>query len=123
MCFIKIKDILFPFNFFGKKMQSVEYKLPAGGDTHITAIWSGERLQLAYKSIRIDRLLRKTTSANIIAQETNGDDLDEDITRGSHGHSNYFVGSTNSNSSAYDKVYFKCTNVTHLEVNGTVLIS
>ena len=113
MCVLKIKDILFPLNTTGKKKQSVVYNLPADHSSVTLEItWSGDRLDVAYTTYHQSGGRNEYTPERTTYE--NGHDSDEDI---------FIRRSTIPRIGVVDNaVYFNCTNVTYLEINGEQFI-
>ncbi len=113
MCLKKIKDILFPFNIFGKDKKCVIFKIPDSIVIPYTIDiwWTGDRLQETYSYIwtnhdPVPRRLIYTDGNNTHIQ-----------------HTGIIPGGLNPNAVIMDnKIYFNCTNVTRLNVNGVDLI-
>lgn len=108
-----IKDIFFPFNIFGKKKQCVSFDIPNDHSTVTLNIeWTGERLQVAWtrsmrQGGRIEHEPKRQTYTNgHVTEET------IEIKRTVHPQ----VGVSDN------RIYFNCTNVTYLSVNGMDLI-
>jgi hypothetical protein len=108
-----IKDILFPLNLLGKKRVCVAYKVTGSmpEDYTLNVVWSGERMEVTYTQIARVPLPPKTLPMR--EMHTNGD-------------SEEFTIDTRRTPQriqlAKDTVYFNCTNVTKLIVNGEQLI-
>ena len=120
MC-LKVKDILFPFNIFGKKKQCVHFdatNVPDEGSPRrwhktINIVWSGERMALSYTEFIGSET--RTENKSIKNIYTDGD-----------------MSAITIQLPKYDglvkryvidwMLFFNCTNVTYLEVNGERLI-
>lgn len=118
----RIKDILWPFNIFGKKIVSIPYKLPDGDTINVQVVWEGERLQMCYTHIVVDRTSRKITKTPVKRIAVLGVEIDENIVRGNIGRYHYAVGANDGDAPEHNVIYFKCTNVTSLIVNGEQII-
>lgn len=111
-----IKDILFPLNLLGKKRVCVAYKVTGSmpEDYTLNVVWSGERMEISYTN-RITRTMPGVIRpvSNI---HTDGNE------------SEIIVYSRDEGARFYDTrlinnvVYFNCTNVTKLIVNGEQLL-
>lgn len=109
-----IKDILFPTNVLGKKKDSFEIKIenPPYTSRTFNIEWTGERLDIAYtKQTRRGRVYFKEP---IRLQYLDGNETEEEFTVAQ---SVIYQGRIWT-----DNVYFNCTNVTSLIVNGEQLI-
>lgn len=109
-----IKDILFPLNLFGKKRVCVAYTIPDGvtiEDYTLNVVWSGERMEVTYTQIAVVPPPAKTLPRR--EMHTNGDSEEFTI---------YARHRPERIRLAEDTVYFNCTNVTKLIVNGEQLI-
>lgn len=112
-----IKDILFPLNLLGKKRVCVAYTVPDGSqiaDYTLNVVWSGERMEVAYTN-RIIQVMPGVIKpvSNI---HTNGNESEIIIHTRGEGARPQFTQLINN------VVYFNCTNVTKLIVNGEQLI-
>lgn len=108
-----IKDILFPLNLLGKKRVCVAYKVTGRTpeDYTLNVVWSGERMEVAYTQIAVVPPPAKTLPRR--KMHTNGDSEEFTI---------YARPRPERIRLAEDTVYFNCTNVTKLIVNGEQLI-
>ena len=122
----KIKDILFPTNLLGRKVVcksavvSAPTRWPAQTITH-TVIWSGDRLQIDYTcttaaTIRPGRGMYDIDRYEMIREAGDMSTETFDITTYSKGHG----GATRA--LVENTIYFKCTNVTYLSIDGEQLI-
>ena len=121
----RIKDILWPTNIFGKKIVSKSCKLqiPEGQNyINIQAFWQGERLEMTFTHIRTLVLSRKRINNPVRVIVENGEEIDEDYNIGYHGLEFFAIGAVASDAPEHNVIYFKCTNVTSLVVNGQQLI-
>ena len=120
----RIKDILWPLNVLGSKVRSIKYKLPDGGTITVQVVWEGKRLQMCYTHLRraMDWEYRKTYVTPVKHVKTNGTEINEEITRGMRGRFYNAVGAFDSSAPEHNVIYFKCTNVTKLIVNGEQII-
>lgn len=109
-----IKDILFPTNVLGKKKKCIKVAIDNPPYTNRTfdIEWTGERLDICYT--RIVRRGRTSTHNGQRLQFTNGNDTEESFIIGQR--------ATTTLREWVDEVYFNCTNVTKLIVNGEQLI-
>lgn len=106
-----IKDILFPLNVLGKKMQVIKYKLPSGNTpVAMTISFTGERLISMWT--RID-----TTWAGYVQV-----DGIKDVYANSEAITPYMLYRSATVAIQDDIIYFRCTNITSLIVNGETLI-
>ena len=113
MCCKKIKDILHPFNIFGKDKRNFVIDIPnEDGLFYLNIEWTGDRLQVVWtKSYRNGGIIehrseRKTYENGTITEET------IEIRQSTIP----YVKVSNH------KIYLDCTNVTYLSVNGEDLI-
>lgn len=108
-----IKDILFPLNLLGKKRVCVAYKVvgSTAEDYTLNVVWSGERMEVTYTQIAVVPPPAKTLPKR--KMHTNGDSEEFVI---------YARQTPQRIRLAEDTVYFNCTNVTKLTVNGEQLI-
>lgn len=110
-----IKDILFPLNLLGKKRVCVSYTVPDGSiieDYTLNVVWSGERMEIAYTQRNVRTLPGITTPVSTIYTDGNESEIIVD-TRTSRPQYIRLL---------HNIVYFNCTNVTKLIVNGERLI-
>ena len=110
-----IKDILFPLNLFGKKRVCVAYTIPDGAtieDYTLNVVWSGERMEIAYTQRNIRTMPGIITPISTIHTDGSESEIIVD-TRTSRWQ---YIRLVNN------EVYFNCTNVTKLIVNGEQLI-
>lgn len=110
-----LRDILFPLNLLGKKKRSFEVPVqsPPYNNVPFTVVWSGDRLDMCYASL-FKRGKSKVIPTPIRAQYTNGN-MDTEtfiVNQRASGDMRTWVNA----------VYFNCTNVTYLEINGTQYI-
>ena len=108
----KIKDILFPLNILGKKHRTFVFEQthPPYNKYNYYVKWKGERLEFSYT--RFYRNGGRTLHMGQREEFTNGDYNEEHLT----------VRQSTAPTSWAGNLYLKCTNVTYLDVNGTVLI-
>lgn len=108
-----IKDILFPLNILGKKRVCVAYKVVGrtAEDYTLNVVWTGEQMEVTYTQIAVVPPPAKTLPRR--EMHTNGDSEEFTI---------YARPRPERISLAEDTVYFNCTNVTKLIVNGEQLI-
>ena len=109
-----IKDILFPTNVLGKKKDSFGIKIdnPPYTSRDFNITWTGERLEVAYtKQIRQGRKYFKEPVRLLFKD-------------GNESEESFIVGQRliYQGREWTDNVYFNCTNVTKLIVNGEQLI-
>lgn len=111
-----IKDILFPLNLFGKKRVCTEYivRATAREDYTLNVVWTGERMEIAYTN-RITRPMPGVIRP-VSNMQTNGNESEITIYTRDEGTRFMFTQLIR------DTVYFNCTNVTKLIVNGEKLI-
>jgi hypothetical protein len=111
-----IKDILFPLNLLGKKRVCVAYKVTGSmpEDYTLNVVWSGERMEIAYTN-RITRTMPGVIRpvSNI---HTDGNESEIIVYSRDEGTRFRFTQLIR------DTVYFNCTNVTKLIVNGEQLL-
>lgn len=121
----RIKDILFPLNVLGKKTVSKSCKLqiPEGQDyINIQVFWQGERLEMTFTHIKTIVPARKRINNPVRVIVENGEEIDEDYNIGYHGIDFLAIGAVASDAPEHNVIYFKCTNVTSLIVNGEQII-
>lgn len=108
MCITKIKQILFPTNVTGRDIQtfSLPQVHPPYNDYNYNITWTGERLDVCYTTIG-KVMGGRTVITPREFQYTNGNESEENIS----------VRQQQGRSWASD-IYFKCTNVTKLIING-----
>lgn len=114
MCCKRVLDILFPTNCFGKKKKCVSVDLP-DDNTYVTLniVWSGEQMQATWTLVAVQQRKKVVNPHREIY--TDGDDDPEQINiRRDSPFARVYVTD--------NKVYFNCTNVTKLIVNGEQLI-
>lgn len=114
----QLKDILFPLNVLGKKMKSIAYPLSDElTDEELQIVWAGERLQVSWTEILTIPNPRKKIVASMRFMYTDSEGKEESIIvrRGLLPHGERVTVTDN-------KVFFLCTNVTSLIVNGQTLI-
>ena len=113
MCCKKIKDILHPLNIFGKsrttKVIVVPYIHP-GGNTTINIKWTGERMRVLW------------TFGIYGSGENKYRSEERTYTAGSESTESITIRQSMNNRIVNGRIYFDCTNVTYLEVNGERLI-
>lgn len=109
-----IKDILFPLNLFGKKRVCVAYKVTGRTpeDYTLNVVWTGERMEIAYTQRNIRTMPGIITPISTIHTDGSESEIIVD-TRTSRWQYIRLVNNV---------VYFNCTNVTKLIVNGEQLI-
>lgn len=112
-----IKDIFFPFNIFGKKKQCVTFDpYHEGNGTFPQYIeWTGERIDVSWLDIIVDRATRKTTRTPKRFTFTDADEREDGVMIDYENSVRYLRNTE-------DGVHINCTNVTFLMVNGTILI-
>ena len=114
MCCKKIKQILWPFNIFGKDKKAISYPLPRDPLPHsIPVEWIGERLRVSF--VFTKHLLTPSphnVNIPVVLDFTDGDGTTETINTWKNG----FVITDDWT------IHFNCTNVTSLIVNGETLI-
>ena len=125
MCMKKIKDILFPTNLLGKNKKSFAYRLdyvPAIDFTKtVNVVWSGKRLDITYTTIEYPRRPGYSPTPDEFIYTPfryTYKDGDED-TRVIE---TPFVRTNHVIDVISHSVFFNCTNVTSLVVNGEQLI-
>ena len=106
----KVLDILFPTNILGKGKRSFKIDLPSGyTSVHLSITWSGERLIACYTRYWIPpRTQGKYESIKNVF--TNGHSDNETVSVARINNIHQRIGC--------DTVYFNCTNVTELIING-----
>ena len=116
-----IKDILFLTNLLGKKRKVVAFDLDSVpvvmNFRTVNIVWSGDRLivdSTKVETLRVDMDITRTVT-NVKNTYENGNVSAETI---SYELRRAPFGSTWTES----PIFFNCTNVTYLEVNGTRLI-
>lgn len=112
-----IKDILFPLNLFGKKRVCVAYTIPDGAtieDYTLNVVWSGERMEIAYTQRNTRTMPGIITPISTI--HIDGSESGIIVYSRDEGYRFRFTQLINN------VVYFNCTNVTKLIVNGEQLI-
>ena len=117
----RLRDILFPTNIFGKKRQSIEFSIadipsegtPGNAHRNITIVWSGERMVETHT-------IYKATGSGYSYEPVKNVYTDGDSTSISLTLPNVKRGIKHLVQG--DVMYFDCTNVTYLSVNGTQLI-
>ena len=109
-----IKDILFPLNLFGKKRVCVAYKVTGSTveDYTLNVVWSGERMEITYTQRNVRTMPGIITPISTIHTDGSESEIIVD-TRTSRWQYIRLVNNV---------VYFNCTNVTKLIVNGEQLI-
>lgn len=109
-----IKDILFPLNLLGKKRVCVSYKVIGSTpeDYTLNVVWSGERMEIAYTQRNVRTMPGIITPISTIHTDGSESEIIVD-TRTSRWQYIRLVNNV---------VYFNCTNVTKLIVNGEQLI-
>lgn len=105
-----LKDILFPTNLLGKKRQSIVYDLSGvpmiNNKVTLNIMWSGDRLVISRTKLGpASGMVTPITEVYEYA-------TDEPIT----------VTQYRGQPFSDNAVFFDCTNVTKLEVNGEILI-
>ena len=105
MCFKKIKDILFPLNVFGKDRKSIAYDVP-GATYYMSVTWIGDRLDLIY--------CNEDINTGEITETRNTYTIDGGFFQTVINGINYKI--------PQNKIFFNCTNVTSLIVDGNQLI-
>lgn len=115
-----LRDILFPTNVLGKKKQCVKYQLPVGFTSGTLNIqWEGERLDVTFTygvQIKLPLSERRRYYTNERYNFVDGDggiDTIDIETRETMRDATWVEG---------QMIYFNCTNVTQLIVNGEQLI-
>ena len=121
----KTKDILFPTNVFGKKRKIVSYDTDnAPRDTSMYPIinvtfdiqWSGEQIEILYGMRRRygnpPNITETIKSRRKLLRDSQAYNLFEQIN----------VSSIDNTQFVNNIMYFSCTNVTRLVVNGETLI-
>ena len=119
MCVIKrFRDFHFPFNFFGKKMRTVTYKLPSGTAPVIMyESFTGDRIDSCYTNIYVDVNTGEEEIVGLKDVYTNSQAITPyTVYRGTGILPNKDIKVVG------DVVYYRCTNVTSLIVNGEQLI-
>lgn len=100
-----LRDILFPTNVLGKKKRCVKWVHNFSSADNYTIQWAGDRLQICHASIwingKIDRFKDTYTVGGTFL---------------------YFVAAGVNYQVVNNTLYFNCTNVTSLIVNGEQLI-
>ena len=112
-----IKDILFPLNLLGKKRVCVAYTIPDGSmieDYTLNVVWSGERMEIAYTN----RMTQTMPGVIKPVSTMHTDGNESEITIHTRGEGTRPMSTQLIN----NVVYFNCTNVTKLIVNGEQLI-
>ena len=119
----RLRDILFPTNILGKDKRTIRFALPDNlTPVHLTIDWAGDHLECCY----VERVVwhymtpephtsTKKTPVHYRYNNTEQGTQEIDIYRGLY----HNVSRTDVVDSC---VYFKCTNVTSLIVNGETLI-
>lgn len=120
MCIVKLRDILLPTNVLGKNIRCVSYDttdVPVVDDKKtLTVTWAGERIEFSYttRHVYINGPKRKTEYRK-----------NKEILAGTGTETRTFrYGPRNPQVFEYlePMIYFKCTNVTSLIVDGQQLI-
>lgn len=101
----QVKDILFPLNVLGKDKKCVKWEHNFYSSDDYLIQWVGDVLQVCHTNLRADSRVRPT-----IIRKTGGGSFLYRVLSGV----NYPV--------VNNTVYFNCTNVTSLIVNGEQLI-
>lgn len=109
-----IKDILFPTNILGKKKKCVKVAIenPPYTDRVFNVDWQGERLNICYTSLFRRSRTTKATPVRLVYNEEEQGEQSFTVSQ----------NSTLDRRTWTDEVYFNCTNVTKLIVNGEQLI-
>lgn len=115
-----IKDILFPTNCFGKKKKCAKYQLPDGFTSVTLNIqWEGERLDVTFTygvQIKLPPSERRRYYTNERFNFVDGDGGVDTI------YIDRYNTAQNAKWVEEQMIYFNCTNVTQLIVNGEQLI-
>ena len=114
MCCKKIKDILHPFNIFGKDRRNFVIDLPDGYNSVPMAMeWTGERVIVRYTRIwSPPKKYPHGEPYTLVFEDANMREDTFTVVRAQNIHEH--VGCK--------KIYLDCTNVTSLIVNGETLI-
>lgn len=119
MC-LKLKDILHPFNIFGKDRKNFKITVPEEyGDYTYDIEWTGERLIVSYTYdviIKIPPSERRRYPQPHKEIYTDGELSEETIIINQYNRMSAWQTLINAS------IYFDCTNVTSLIVNGETLI-
>ena len=111
-----IKDILWPTNAKGDKKQSfkVEIAAPPYNNVTFTVEWAGERLDICYCSLFRRGRDRAYTDHRLDYTAVDGDEGTQTFT--------VFQNALADRRTWVEAVYFECTNVTKLIINGEQFI-
>lgn len=112
-----IKDILFPTNVLGKKKKCVFYEFEDGNvpnPINLSIVWVGEKIRMSYTIVtNVQRPFPHAVVVENGKADFNGGDGTEET---------YTISYRRGTVLAKRKLYFNCTNVTSLIVNGEQLI-
>lgn len=109
-----IKDILFPTNVLGKKRKVIPFDtsaIPAMPFKTVTIQWTGERLQVCFTYATYNHYNNQYNYTQEKIDYSGGGTETLSL------RDDWSIGKVNN-----DVVYFNCTNVTSLVVNGQTLI-
>lgn len=115
MCCKKLKQILFPLNIFGKNKQCIAYDVPNDySNISLDIFWIGERLGVSWtRFVRHGGRFTYEQKREMFENAVEEDEQIIDIRR-----------TVNPQVGVWEnKIYFNCTNVTYLKVNGEILIN
>ena len=104
MSFKKLNDFFWPFNIFGQNKKSISYDVP-GSTISIHVSWTGDKLMLIYCNEFDTGEIEKTVTTH-----QGGGMFSHTVRNGV----NFQI--------PQNKIFFNCTNVTSLIVNGQQLI-
>lgn len=104
MSFKKLNDFFWPFNIFGQNKKSISYDVP-GSTISIHVSWTGDKLMLIYCN-----------------ESDTGEIVETRFTEEGGGTFIQIVKNGFNFQIPQNKIFFNCTNVTSLIVNGQQLI-